>query len=41
MRGTTALGNTIFTKPDQGSSFLQGLLYVEVYNIIAKVLCFS
>lgn len=41
IRGTTTLGNMTFAKPDQASYFLQGLIHVEMFNIIAKVLCFS
>lgn len=40
IRGTTTLGNMTFAKPDQVSYFLQGLIHVEMCNIIAKALCF-
>lgn len=41
IRGTTALGNMTFAKPDEVSYCLQDLTHVEIYNIIDKVLYFS
>lgn len=41
IKSTTTLGNMIFAKPDEVPYFLQGLIHVEIYYIIAKVLYFS